>query len=217
MIPVFSILGDSISTFSGISIPEHMVFYDAYTQRQAGLHAAGDTWWMRVITAHKDRLGVNCSGAGTLVCGLGPAAGCSEQRTGLLGQNGAPDWVLVAMGANDWAYGVPLGELDTLDARTFFGAYQLMLRRLKAAYPAARVVCATLLRGQDPADGPLFFNAEAAGPMEPYNEVIRATCGLEGCQVADLAATCPAYATLDGVHPNAAGMGQLAAGWLAYL
>ena len=28
MIPVFSILGDSISTFSGISIPEHMVFYD---------------------------------------------------------------------------------------------------------------------------------------------------------------------------------------------
>lgn len=114
------------------------------------------------------------------------------------------------MGANDWAYGVPLGEPDTLDARTFFGAYQLMLRRLKAAYPAARVVCATLLRGQDPADGPLFFNAEAAGPMEPYNEVIRAACGLEGCQVADLAATCPAYATLDGVHPNAAGMGQLA-------
>lgn len=53
--------------------------------------------------------------------------------------------------------------------------------------------------------------------MEPYNEVIRAACGLEGCQVADLAATCPAYATLDGVHPNAAGMGQLAAGWLAYL
>ena len=210
MIPIFSILGDSISTFSGISIPEHMVFYDAYTQRQAELHAAGDTWWQRPAGRQLLR-------RGNAVCGLGPAAGCSEQRTGLLGQNGAPDWILVAMGANDWAYGVPLGEPDTLDARTFFGAYQLMLRRLKAAYPAARVVCAMLLRGQDPADGPLFFNAEAAGPMEPYNEVIRAACGLEGCQVADLAATCPAYATLDGVHPNAAGMGQLAAGWLAYL
>ena len=217
MAPVFSILGDSISTFAGVSIPGHMVFYDAYTQRRAGLRTADDTWWMQVIAARSGRLGVNCSGAGTLICGLGAGAGCSEQRTGCLGQNGAPDWILVAMGANDWACGVPLGTAGTLDVRTFFGACQQMLRRLRAACPTAQVVLATLPRGRDPEDGPMFFNAESTGPIEPYNEGIRAACALEGGRVADRAAACPTYSTLDGVHPDAAGMRQLAAGWLACL
>ena len=75
MAPVFSILGDSISTFAGVSIPGHMVFYDTYTQRRAGLRTADDTWWMQVIAARGGRLGVNCSGAGTLICGLGAACG----------------------------------------------------------------------------------------------------------------------------------------------
>lgn len=215
---LISILGDSISTYDGWSEPPHLVFYDAYHCRLAGLSSVKDTWWMRVIRHLGGQLGVNCSGAGTLITGVGPSAGCSERRTGCLDRNGVPDQILVSMGANDWAFGVPLGELDEPSGpRSFSGACHLMLHRLREHYPAADIVVATLPHAADPVEGPLFFNAESAGPTAPYNQILRAAAADTGCRIADLAAMDGAYSTIDGVHPDRNGMAQLSQWWLSCL
>ncbi len=43
-----SILGDSISTYSGYNPKGYTVFYDAEMQKRNGLYSAYDTWWAKV-------------------------------------------------------------------------------------------------------------------------------------------------------------------------
>lgn len=201
-----SILGDSISTFAGVTVPAEGVYYDAYLQRISGVQSVQDTWWMQVLTACGGTLGVNCSVAGSMVTGFGPMAGTAPGRISALGGRGVPDRILVWMGANDWGFGAALTD----GPYGFPGAYHRMLQLLQTAYPQAEILCGTLLRGAEAPDAS-FFNAEAAGPLHPYNDCIRAAVHDLGCFLADLS-DCT-YETVDGVHPSRAGMAQIAAAW----
>ena len=65
----FSILGDSISTFSGYSEPAGAEFYDAEKKVLSRVTSQKDTWWGRTIEALGGTLLVNNSFSGSTVCG----------------------------------------------------------------------------------------------------------------------------------------------------
>ena len=171
---LFSILGDSISTFEGCNPAGFRVFYEEERREATGVREARDTWWAQVVDALDGELLANGSFSGSMVEGAGFPAGDSAERVAALARGGqAPDVVLVFMGINDYGWGgadaqaagrgnaLPtcldvdaLGEqrepgLAASDATERFGAaYGSMLARLRAAYPHAEVWCCTLCPGR---------------------------------------------------------------------
>lgn len=152
---------------------------------------------MQVINGLGGILGVNNSYSGSTVYGTRLTAGCSDHRTGALGENGTPEVILVNMGGNDWGFSV--------SRKQFSKAYRTMLSKLTTLYPNAEIWCGTLLQGQQVSnDIPPFFNAEAAYPMDIYNDLIRKEAVNANCHIAELSVG--RYDAIDGVHPNRNGM-----------
>ena len=202
-----SILGDSISTFAGYT-PKDAVFYDSYVQWESGVKSVEDTWWMQVIRAMDGELGVNHSLAGSMVSGNLTTSAMSEGRIEKLGDNGIPDCILVSAGCNDWGFCVLPEE--------FAEAYQLMLHRLKKKYPHTDIWCATLPEGQQP-EGEVFFNIDSTISKKVYSNIIREAAGKAEVHIADLAEYPKEYETVDGIHPDKAGMRTLADMWIGEL
>lgn len=203
---IFSILGDSISTFAGYT-PAEAVFYDMWTKKEAGVFQPEDTWWMQVINGLGGVLGVNNAYAGSLVSGHMATSGTSGKRLAALGAKGNPDVILVAMGMNDWAFSVLPEE--------FQFEYRKMLQDMKQRYPESEIWCATLLRGyMDASHEELFFNSDGCISQKIYSDIIRQVAKEAEVHVADLGRYGVEYETIDGVHPNKAGMKTLAELWL---
>lgn len=205
---IISVLGDSVSTFAGYT-PAEAVFYDAWRQEETGVTSPDDTWWMQVIQGMGGSLGVNNSYAGSTVSGGFRTSGTSRQRLEALGADGEPDQILVAMGANDWGFGVHPQEFEY--------EYRRMLQRISGLYPRSQIWCATLLRGRAVPQEEMFFNAEGALSQNIYSDIIRKTAAEAGFFVADLAAYSMEYETVDGVHPNKEGMKMISCLWLKEL
>lgn len=203
-----SILGDSVSTFAGYT-PDEALFYDSWRQGETGVTSPDDTWWMQVIQGVGGVLGVNNSYAGSTVSGSLASSGTSEQRLQALGAEGDPDMILVAMGANDWGFGVNPQEFEY--------EYRRMLQRLNRLYPKAELWCATLLRGRPVEEEEMFFNVESVLSPGIYSDIIRKTALEEGVHLADLAGYHAEYETIDGVHPNKEGMKLISCLWLKEL
>lgn len=202
-----SILGDSISTFAGYT-PQSGVFYDSYVQWETGVKSVEDTWWMQVIQALNGELGTNNSIAGSMVSGNLATSAMSVERIQTLGENGNPDIILVSAGCNDWGFCVLPEEFES--------AYQIMLHRLKTTYPHAQIWCCTLPEGKEP-KGQMFFNAEGTISKRIYSDIIRNCVQKAEVHLADLEKSQKEYETIDGVHPNKAGMKTLAELWSYYL
>ena len=203
-----SILGDSVSTFAGYT-PAEALFYDAWRQGETGVTSSDDTWWMQVIQGMGGILGVNNSYAGSTVSGSLASSGTSERRLRALGEEGEPDMILVAMGANDWGFGVHPQEFEY--------EYRRMLQRLRRLYPQVELWCATLLRGKPVQEEEMFFNVDSVLSPDIYSEIIRKTVLEEGLKLADLASYHAEYETVDGVHPNKEGMKMISCLWLKEL
>ena len=201
-----SVLGDSISTFKGITTEDPNTFYGDRQITVGGFSGVEDTWWMRVIRGVGGVFERDNAFAGSCVadgCGLGRGMSAWE-RVGALGQ---PDVILIFGGANDLGFGV--SEAD------FRAAYALMLERLRERYPGAEIWCGTLINGVKVLDDEPYFMGEKPGKaLEPYSSVIRACAAQAGAGVVDMAASGLEYDTIDGCHPTANGMAQLAALWL---
>lgn len=217
-----SILGDSISTYWGSNPIGYQVFYDERRCLSAGMHSVEDTWWMKVIRSSCGELLVNNSYAGSRVSGNSLYAGNSNYRLQNLGRNNeSPDVILVAMGINDYGNAVPIAP-ETRE-RTgenyltsyFKSSYQIMLWRLRCMYPQAVIYCATLCYGTLGEKLANPFPGERYGiKLKEYNQVIRECAEEYGCRVADLERVQKYYESMDGAHPSARGMMQLAQGWL---
>ena len=136
--PYVSILGDSISTLSGVSRPDDAAFYDGMRKFEADVFAPEDTWWGQVIEALGGRLLVNNSFSGSMVCRHRscdfPSYGCSDERTGDLEQEGIlPDLIFFFMGFNDWGCGakpMPENAAEEDDCSIFSVAYGEALKKL---------------------------------------------------------------------------------------
>lgn len=203
-----SILGDSVSTFAGITPPEAL-FYDAWRQEETGVTSPDDTWWMQVIQGMGGILGVNNSYAGSTVSGGFMTSGTSEKRLRTLSAEGEPDMILVAMGANDWGFGVHPQEFEY--------EYRRMLQRMKRLYPRAEIWCATILRGKPVPEEEMFFNVDGVISPNIYSDIIRRIGTEEAVHLADVSGYHMEYETIDGVHPNRGGMKMIACLWLKEL
>lgn len=231
-----SILGDSISTFEGCNPPGYRVFYEGERRATTGVARPADTWWHQVVDRLGGRLLANSSFSGSLVEGAGFPAGSSRERIGALAEGGVrPDAVIVFMGINDYGWGGAaaqaagrgnaLPEALDLDAiepcvpgcaspdavAGFHAAYGLLLSRIREAYPQADVWCCTLCPGRVAGAGrPTFAWNLRGAPLRAYNDAIRASAREHGCRTADLEAYGTDYEAVDGTHPDARGMSQLA-------
>ena len=203
-----SIRGDSVSTFAGITPPEAL-FYDAWRQEETGVTSPDDTWWMQVIQGMGGMLGVNNSYAGSTVSGGFMTSGTSEKRLRTLSAEGEPDMILVAMGANDWGFGVHPQEFEY--------EYRRMLQRMKRLYPRAEIWCATILRGKPVPEEEMFFNVDGVISPNIYSDIIRRIGTEEAVHLADVSGYHMEYETIDGVHPNREGMKMIACLWLKEL
>lgn len=214
----FSILGDSISTLAGYNPPQCAVFYDWANKYQAGIYAPEDTWWGRVIDALGGRLLVNNAWSGSLVCKHPQCEiesyGCSDDRTSALGIGSQkPDVVMILMGLNDFGWAMrPTAAAGEQDLAVFSVAYEAMLQKLRRNYPAAEIWCLTLPQSQWSAQ-PDFAAPRIRGGwhVEEYCRVIRDCGSKAGCKVIDISDPAEPYDTIDGYHPNCAGMQTLAA------
>ncbi len=205
----FSVLGDSISTFKGVTVDDPNTFYGRVMCEKGGFRGVEDTWWRRVI----DGLGgtverVNAYAGSCVTDGFGLGRGMSSaERVDALG---APDVILIFGGANDLGFGVPAEE--------FRASYRLLLARLRARYPNAELVCSTLINGRKVLeDEPFFMGEEPFKALEPFSSVVRDCAAEAGARLVDMAASGLRYDAIDGCHPTAGGMAQLADLWLAVL
>ena len=205
----FSILGDSISTFKGVTVDDPNTFYGRVMMEKGGFRDVNDTWWMRVIHGLGGVFERDNAFAGSCVAdGYGLGRGMSsDERTGALGE---PDVILIFGGANDVGFGVT--------EEGFRAAYARMLARLRRKYPAAQIVCGTLINGRKVLDDePYFMGEEPGKPLEPFSSIIRECAAQAGARVVDMAVSGLVYDTIDGCHPTAGGMAQLAELWLSAL
>lgn len=221
-----SIMGDSISTYEGFIPAGYELFYTDEKRMANGIESADDTWWMQVLHAMGAQLLVNNSYSGSQVTGEEFPCASGIERTSSLGRDGAsPDLILIYIGVNDFGFAVPCDRYyaESPDEPTFHDAYATMLRRMQANYPAARIVCGTVLTPCIAGDPAWSFNEKwhDRTPLAEYNERIRQAAQETGALVADLAGAAEKsdllYETHDGLHPNKRGHKQIAALWTAEL
>ena len=219
----FSILGDSISTFEGCNPEGYNLFYCGENCSATGVVSQERTWWYQVIHPLGGSLLVNNAWSGSRIArspdqAVQFPAACSDERTnGLHHGDIRPDVVIIFMGTNDWFFEVPLktGILSHIGTRrddTEFGyAYDLTLKKLRANYPLAEVWCCTLGEAYIADHTEFAFPWGHTGlPLSQYNQVIRKCAVRRKCRLVDLAALHEPYASLDGAHPTAEGMTQIA-------
>jgi lysophospholipase L1-like esterase len=213
----FSILGDSISTLDGYNPMECAVFYDWQNKCAADIFAPEDTWWGRVIQALGGKLLVNHAYSGSTVSRHPvfevESYGCSDTRTGALGLYGQqPDVIMILLGLNDWGWGIPIAPAKEKEGLfCFSGAYEAMLSKLRRNYPEAQIWCMTLPRSvwsRNPeAHLPLVHSG---GHLRDYSQAIVECARKIGCRCLDIDLPGQPYDTIDGYHPNAAGMQTIA-------
>jgi lysophospholipase L1-like esterase len=218
-----SILGDSISTFTGVSndtnanatIGDNEVFY--YKQM-----TMDDTWWKQAADAADMSILVNNSWAGSNVAtnyGNETKGGCTARAENLHDVNGVtPDIIAVYMGINDCGCLTDLGEFDSVsdvwdgtqyvgDTEKFATAYATMVHKLTTKYDAAEVFLFTLPRNNYLWQG---TKEQYNALQDEYNKMIYKIADVFGCQVVDVAASVGedynAYLLNDGIHPNEKGM-----------
>ena len=227
----FSILGDSISTLEGYNPKGYKVFYSGDNCVKAGVVEAKDTWWDKVIGFFGGELLVNNSWSGSRVTKLEYngqlfPSGCSDKRTAALHINDVkPDVILVYLGTNDWANGIPtleywensgdyenwLGTMLLPNEVCFDVAYEQMLTKLRANYPNAEIWCCTLCETYISKRPDFNFPHKYAGThIEKYNESIRNVVRRNGCRLIDLYDYKIAYDSIDGSHPTNVGMNTIA-------
>ena len=211
----FSVLGDSISTLSDVSRPYDAAYYEGMLKLETRVYCIKDTWWGMVIGSLGGELLVNNSFSGSMVtkrksCVI-ESYGCSDARTSDLSENGrSPDVIFLFMGYNDWGCGAEIyGENAENDLTVFSVAYEAAIRKLRANYPGAEIMCFTLpvskYEGRE--EFPYLYCGRHIGE---YCEAIEEIARKNGCRVIDLYRECEPFDTSDGFHPNADGMKTIA-------
>ncbi len=196
-----SILGDSISTYQGISNngdirPE--LFYNAVYYREP--FPLEKTYWMRVMEALGLTLAVNNSYSGGNLSGRENEFSGVNRAKALGGKDGnAPDFIILFMGLNDLGRNVPLS--------VFADDYQKTLNTVSALYPLCRVCCVNL------PDRDIFLRERTV----LFNEAIASAVSSAGENffIADLFSSRLKgdfyyNNTIDGLHPDEDGMKYIA-------
>jgi lysophospholipase L1-like esterase len=192
-----SILGDSISTYIGVSnnsiinptIGDNPVFYRPPFPRER-------TYWEIVLDTFGLTLSVNNSWSGGNLSGKDdPTSGVNRAGQLTNAEGKEPDLIILFMGINDLGRGV--------DPEVFSDDYRLTLDTLSKQYPKAKVCCVNI------PDREPYFKKRA----EVFNKAIEEAVRLQGENyfIADLFGSrlnndFYYNNTLDGLHPDEDGM-----------
>lgn len=212
-----SILGDSISTYFGFTDFDYPIYYTEVRALINGIKSVDDIWWKQVIEHIGGELCVNNSYSGSLVTGESSSSACSKERCTRLSNESFPDIVLIYIGTNDRGELVSVGNEEVSGTDTFYGAYRVMLRRIKENYPEAKIFCGTLLFPYREGSGEKKQRGKLPIFAEEINNAIKFAANKEGCLVADLASYNEQYETLEYCHPTKAGHKTIATLWLKAL
>ena len=210
-----SILGDSISTYQGISnvgtanttVEGYSAWYNGNWQNVLG--SSDDTYWGKVISKYNMNLLVNNSCGGnklTEAGGTGVTAPAGYVRVENLAANTGslngmtPDKIFLFMGTNDYIGGVAV--------ETFAQAYVTTLEKAAELYPNAQVFVFTLIPSHYNTDWTLLdsYNAKIRELAASYEGVVLVDIAAEGSITTDNYWT---Y-TYDGTHPNKLGISVIA-------
>lgn len=227
-----SILGDSISTFTGWSnnatetnstIGSNRPYYTGTNI----ISSVNDTWWKKTVDFLQMRLLVNNSWSGSYVSdnNKNDKPACLDRAYNLYDNTGdnageTPDIVSVYMGTNDFINNVTIGSFESVsdiydsasnsyigNTKEFASAYAIMLHKIKTSYPNAKVFCFTIL--------PNVRNTNYTF-LDEINQTIRDLADYFDCELVDLynnsGITVDNLSSLmgDGLHPNAVGMTLIA-------
>lgn len=133
-----SILGDSISTYQGVSNDEKtnaMLFYNPVFYREP--FPLEKTYWMLLINKLGMELCVNNSWSGGNLSDTGnPDSGVNRVRYLATNDGEKPDYIIVFMGINDLGRNVPVNRFEA--------DYTQTLTTIKECYPGAKVCCVNL-------------------------------------------------------------------------
>lgn len=214
-----SVLGDSISTFQGVSnnatttnntIGSNAIYYPKYE-----IDNQNETWWKQTADLTGMNVLVNNSWSGSRVLNNNGAAYIDRcvQLHDNTGENSGtnPDVIAVYIGINDFNAGLVCGEFKELSdvyteengyitPQSFAEAYAIMVDKMTKRYADSDIYIFTL-----PANGTNKYTAL----LDDYNEQIRKIAEYFDCYLVDIAAI-EGYEysnyTSDGLHPNEAGM-----------
>lgn len=198
-----SILGDSISTYKGVSndaSANATLFYNPCYRLYHGFFKVEDTYWHMVMERLGLELCVNNSWSSGNLCGRDdPSSGVNRANHLARDDGELPDVIIVFMGTNDLGRG--------FGVEVFGADYRRTLETLKERYPDAAVCCVNL-----PDRHPSVHLRTKA-----FNRQIAAAASAmgEGYFVADLYSS-PLKNdnyynnTLDGLHPDPDGMRMIA-------
>ena len=214
-----SILGDSISTFSGISndatntnntIGSNAIYYP-----KGEIDKANETWWMQTVNATGMTMLVNNSWSGSRVLTGGSAAYLTrcEQLHDNTGENSGtyPDIIAIYIGINDFNANLAIGNFSKLEdiyteesgyitPETVAEAYAIMIHKMITLYDSSDIFILTL-----PANG----TNKNTDSLASYNKAIRKIADYFECHLVDIAnieGYDYAKYTIDGLHPNEQGM-----------
>lgn len=209
-----SILGDSISTYSGYIPSGNATYYPHGT-----IQDVADTWWHKLISGLGMTLNVNNSWSGSRVTTTDgdSSAGCMTRCQSL---GTAPDVIIVWMGINDFNNEVAIGTYDGRSSipsttTTFREAYGIMLNKVLTAYPSAEVWVATL--PQCERNGSTEFpeiNGNGVA-LDVFNKAIRELADAFGVKVLEHNKCGLTYQNMsvfnpDELHPNKYGHSLIA-------
>ena len=229
-IPYVSILGDSISTYTGIS--DNAAFNTTlaggaiyYTEGRYGVYQA-DTWWQQAIDALGMQLLVNNSWSGSCIWNTryGTVGAYIDRSVQLHNNEGiTPDIIAVYLGTNDFCnYKSTLGTAAAIDyasliVKTEDGytyaepkiaaeAYAIMIHKATVRYPDAEIYCFTLL--------PQKLSDANVKLLEQFNQSILEIADHFGAYAVDLYSNSgikydsnfATYIADNSLHPGPAGM-----------
>ncbi|MBQ9807108.1 MAG: SGNH/GDSL hydrolase family protein [Clostridia bacterium] len=196
-----SILGDSVSTYKGVSddasANSTLLYNPSHYKGQIPLEK---TYWRLLMASFGLELCVNNAWSGGTLSGRdNPDAGVNRANRLSRDDGTTPDIIIVFMGIND------LGR--RVDASLFASDYERTLATIKEKYPNAEVCCVNL-----PDRDPVMKQR-----TEIFNGIIESAVKAAGERffVADLFHSklnndCYYNNTLDGLHPDEDGMRMIA-------
>ena len=136
------------------------------------------------------------------------------------------DVIIVFGGTNDYGHGrIKLGEFNSMDEYTFYGALHALCIKLLNKYPGAELVFLTPLHRLDE-DGIINSDGDITRPLAEYSAAIQEVAGYYGLPVLDLFHTSGIQPNVniikeiympDGLHPSDEGARRIACRIKAFL
>ena len=203
---LFSVYGDSISTYEGVTPDGWSIFYTGEQREATGVQTPADTWWMQVINHFDGELLANAAWSGCVCEGNVFPQGASERRIAALERDGkTPDDILIYIGINDYGWGSAYAQIcggspnapaelvascpdkgkvaglaPDGAVEKFAASYRRMLRTMHEKWPNAHTWAATLLpgrvKGAEKLTSPRWFRGIC---VNEYNKAIHSAAANE--------------------------------------